>query len=235
MKIYATFTQKLLKGAATAFVFVLCCYTPGLMQSPTTGAVNRNANLRAGPGTTYAIVGSARLGETVTIVDTNEAGDWYQLADDQWIAAFLVNTTSTTLVATATSTVPRQPPAAATPLATSSTVFANRNANLRAGPGTTYAIVGGVRTGQTLVQVGRNADSSWLQLEDGTWIAAFLVNASAPTPGVTATSASVAPTATPAPAASGNHFVLVQQRLLDPTKMVVPWMAPRFTVAMVAS
>lgn len=52
---------------------------------------------------------------------------------------------------------------------------ANRNANLRAGPGTTYAVVGSIRTGDALVLVARNADGSWLQLASGEWIAAFLV------------------------------------------------------------
>jgi len=214
MKIYFTFTQKLLRGTATAFVLALCFYAPVFMQSTTTGAVNRSANLRAGPGTTYAIVGSAQPGERVTIVDTNDAGDWYQLTDEQWIAAFLVNITDTTPVATATSAAPRQPVGAATPLATSREGVANRNANLRAGPGTSYAIVGGVRTGQRLTLIGRNADSAWLQLEDGAWIAAFLVNSSAPTAGATPAPAANEPT--PAPAASGNDFVLVQKRLLDP-------------------
>ncbi|MBW7884063.1 MAG: SH3 domain-containing protein [Caldilineaceae bacterium] len=53
---------------------------------------------------------------------------------------------------------------------------ANRNANLRGGPGTSYPVVGGVKSGQALDVVARNQDGSWLQLEDGPWIAAFLVD-----------------------------------------------------------
>lgn len=45
-----------------------------------TGTVTHNANLRVGPGTTYA----------VRIVAANAAGDWYELEGGQWIAAFLV-------------------------------------------------------------------------------------------------------------------------------------------------
>jgi micrococcal nuclease len=52
--------------------------------------VLRNANLRTGPGTTYALAGSARAGASVTIVGQNAAGDWYELDGGQWIAAFLV-------------------------------------------------------------------------------------------------------------------------------------------------
>lgn len=57
---------------------------------PTTGTVVRNANLRAGPGTKFAIIGTAKAGQVVTIVEKNEAGDWYHLDSDAWIAAFLV-------------------------------------------------------------------------------------------------------------------------------------------------
>lgn len=55
-----------------------------------TGTVTKRANLRAGPGTTFAIVGKANIGDTVIIVDQNAAGTWYQLEDEKWIAAFLV-------------------------------------------------------------------------------------------------------------------------------------------------
>jgi uncharacterized protein YraI len=52
--------------------------------------VKSSANLRGGPGTNHPIVGRAQPGQQVTVVARNEAGDWYQLADGNWIAAFLV-------------------------------------------------------------------------------------------------------------------------------------------------
>ncbi|HMN30365.1 MAG TPA: SH3 domain-containing protein [Caldilineaceae bacterium] len=70
-------------------------------------------------------------------------------------------------------------------------------ANLRAGPGTTYAKVGSVRAGQTVQVVASNSDQSWFQLESGAWIAAFLVKLEdAPTPGTPVTPPPGAP-ATP--------------------------------------
>jgi hypothetical protein len=48
------------------------------------------ANLRAGPGTDFAIIGSTTAGQPLTIVGRNPAGDWYQLGDGSWIAAILV-------------------------------------------------------------------------------------------------------------------------------------------------
>jgi len=60
-----------------------------------TATVLRNANLRGGPGTAFAVVGGVTEGETVTVVGCNAACDWYELADGQWIAAFLVEVVAT--------------------------------------------------------------------------------------------------------------------------------------------
>lgn len=54
-------------------------------------AANRNANLRGGPGTGYAVIGSVAAGAPLEITARNQAGDWLQLASGAWIAAFLVN------------------------------------------------------------------------------------------------------------------------------------------------
>ncbi|MCB9160149.1 MAG: thermonuclease family protein [Caldilineaceae bacterium] len=58
---------------------------------PLSGIVNSNANLRAGPGTSFAVVGGARAGETVDVIGCNTACDWYELPADRWVAAFLVD------------------------------------------------------------------------------------------------------------------------------------------------
>ncbi len=57
---------------------------------PAPPVVIEEANLRAGPGTEYERLGSVAPGEVVTLVGRNATGDWYQLADGAWIAAFLV-------------------------------------------------------------------------------------------------------------------------------------------------
>jgi hypothetical protein len=92
---------------------------------------------------------------------------------------------------------------------------ANRNANLRAGPGTTFAIVGSVKTGDKLNIVGTNAAKNWYNLDTGAWIATFLVTVPAdsapPAPTQTgggttpAPSTPVPPTATPAPVKRDCH------------------------------
>lgn len=52
---------------------------------------NRSSNLRSGPGTNYTIAGSCSPGGRLAIDGRNQAGDWLQLTNGKWIAAFLVN------------------------------------------------------------------------------------------------------------------------------------------------
>ncbi len=63
----------------------------GAATAPATRAkVLRNANLRAGPGTNFARMGMVRTGTEITVVGSNPAGDWYQLDNGAWIAAYLI-------------------------------------------------------------------------------------------------------------------------------------------------
>ena len=52
--------------------------------------VNEKANLRDGPGTDFAIIGSTNAGDIIQLTGISADGEWYQLADGAWIAAFLV-------------------------------------------------------------------------------------------------------------------------------------------------
>jgi len=105
--------------------------------------------------------------------------------------------------------------------------IANSSANLRSGPGTTYSVAGSTQQGETLRIIGRNQAGDWYQLENGAWLAAFLVTdapasadlpvVAAPTPPPTATPMPAAPTATApavatvAPSApSGSAAVVIQ-------------------------
>ncbi|MEZ4868789.1 MAG: SH3 domain-containing protein [Caldilineaceae bacterium] len=71
-------------------------------------AANRNANLRGGPGTNFPVVGSVRTGQALAITGRNPAGDWLQLADGKWIAAFLVTNAPADLSVTGAPTVAAQ-------------------------------------------------------------------------------------------------------------------------------
>lgn len=119
-----------------------------------------NANLRAGPGITYSVIGSATVNQFVTVTD--DAGAWYQLVTGEWIAKHLVAATpDSRVVAFRLADAP---------------AMANQSANLRNGPGTSYAIVGHVQAGQRLQIVGQDQTGNWFKLSDEAWIAAFLVN-----------------------------------------------------------
>ncbi len=63
---------------------------------------------------------------------------------------------------------------------TSYQAIVNTTANIRSGPGTQYAVVTQAQSGQSIIVVACNEDCSWLQLDSGNWIAAFLVELANP-------------------------------------------------------
>jgi hypothetical protein len=97
------------------------------------------------------------------------------------------------------------PTPAPTPAPATATV--NTGANLRAGPGIDYPILGGLPAGQAIAIAGRNADSTWYALSDGSWVFAELVsNPPADVPEVAAPPLQAAPAeAAPAEAAPATN------------------------------
>lgn len=85
---------------------------------------------------------------------------------------------------------------------------AAKAANLRSGPGTTFKVMGGVKAGDPLDIVGKNAKGDWYKLATGAWIASFLVT-NPPTVPVVEEPVSSAPLATTAPAAARSAAVAV--------------------------
>ena len=99
------------KSLIVAVVSVLFLYAIAFAQSQLIGSVIKDANLRAGPGTTYAIAGALKPGQPVTIIGKNPAGDWYHLSDGHWVFSALVKvfgtaTPSATVTPTITGTRP---------------------------------------------------------------------------------------------------------------------------------
>jgi uncharacterized protein YgiM (DUF1202 family) len=112
------------------------------------------ANIRSGPGTGYTIVGSAATGTKVTGTMT---GGWVRLADGRgWISGATLTTTQPSTPAP----TPPPPPSSTT----SWTVTATVGANIRSGPGTSYAVVGGAAHGTT---VSGALEGGWVRLSDG--------------------------------------------------------------------
>lgn len=112
----------------------------------------------------------------------------------------ITNTTPVTATVTTTDTVTPSTPVTATTAVTTTTATTNTgpilvptptapqpaaqavqpprvtvDANLRAGPSITYPIIGGTVTGQEVNIVARNDDGSWLRLDNGGWVATFLL------------------------------------------------------------
>lgn len=192
-----------------------------------TGTVAITANLRAGPDTTFDVVGTTTAGQTVIIVARNADGAWYLLNNGLWLAALLVEgaqgqpplateelvtdlraqnvitptapvtatatvtatnavtpsspvttTTDVTVTTPTTSTGPTLVPTPAAPQPAAQAVQPPRvtvDANLRAGPSITYPIIGGTITGQEVNIVARNGTGDWFRLDNGGWVAAFLL------------------------------------------------------------
>ena len=167
---------------------------PAMPAEVLTAIVNQNANVRTGPGTGHAVAYWLTAGAEVTVADRNEEGTWLRIEHEDrpgWIAAALVDVDAGAAHAAATDAEmalaePEPAPEAAEPTVApdpdptvavepepAAAVHAHVHAtvtgtvvNLRVGPGTEHATAGQVREGDELHPTGRNADGSWLQIED---------------------------------------------------------------------
>jgi len=135
----------------------------------------------------------------------------------------LLPTPTVLAAAESPATVPAPAPTPAGPRAAES-------ANLRGGPGTAYAVVGGVEAGQVLAVTGQSVAGDWYRLENGAWIAAFLV-ADAPAGVAVVAEVPAPPTATAIPVAaepttalSGAPTVVALSK--DPVHAVEPSVVP---------
>lgn len=96
-----------LSGACLGALLALVIFMAALAQTaPFTGTTTRPANLRSGPGTTYALSGTLRAGDVVTVTEVTKtrAGTWYRLSSGKWVAAYLVKPTVPAATAAVTST-----------------------------------------------------------------------------------------------------------------------------------
>lgn len=186
------------------------------MQSPSV-TVNGDMNVRDGPGTDFAIIGTATFGDEFPITGQNEIGDWWQIdysGQTGWIYGPFVtpaNAESVPVVSGAMAPASSTAPALAEPVVTVS-----GDMNVRGGPGTNYPVVGAATAGDEFPIIGRNEGGDWWQIDfsgQTGWMYAPYVTATnaenvpvatvipAPPPTDTPT-----PTPTPEPAASDPDF-----------------------------
>lgn len=166
---------------------------------------NQPVVLRSDPFVAAQSVGLLRKGDKVALKGCDVSGLWCQTEGGEWFVSYMVGTLPAGLpvlegvkVQAAPTVVPLVPtadPAALMPTATPAaapvllmlptptpapTVLPQAivadAANLRAGPGTSYAIVGNANFGESLSLAGQSADGEWYQTDGGAWVAAFLLS-----------------------------------------------------------
>jgi len=106
MKFLNNLLQQRILLAVIGLLVLLLAPVTAFSQAVTTWKVTNNANLRSGPATSYAILGKAAAGQTVTIAGQDDSGNWYHLTNGQWIAAFLVDTQASVPLLAPTATKP---------------------------------------------------------------------------------------------------------------------------------
>lgn len=205
-----------------------------------TATASQAVVLRAAPIPAAPVVGMLRRGDTVALTGCDADVLWCQTEDESWLLSYMLDilpgdlpildhpglTIKTVKDALTPTPEPFTPPPATaeptiqllallpTPTPTSAATFiettVNDAANLRAGPGTDFAIIGKAASGETVQVVGQNASGEWYQLADGAWIAAFLVEPLiAPPPVVTTNTPALADTP------SSSHAVNVAPATIE--------------------
>ncbi len=144
----------------------------------------RGANLRAGPGVEFDRVDGAEEGQLLTIVAQDDSGEWLKLDDGSWILAALVDNVPADLPVESEEAAEDEQDSQTdedepeTQEETVPLLFAtvNTDANLRNGPGLDATIVESAPAGTLVTIIDRTDDEQWLQLENGFWIFATLVD-----------------------------------------------------------
>jgi len=151
-------------------------------------------DLRAGPDASHVSVGHMGIGDAAMVRACNQGCTWYLLDSGAWIPATVLLSPPPDLpirsyvadsLAKESHSVDSEPVVLVLPTVTPtplplptvpwSGATASEYAILRQGPGTTYEQVGLTLPGDPLPIVAQNVTGDWYQLDDGAWVAAFLV------------------------------------------------------------
>jgi uncharacterized protein YgiM (DUF1202 family) len=128
--------------------------------SGATAVVNTGAlNVRGGPGLAYAVITVIYQGQTVELLARNQEGSW--------VVVRLSNGTQGWANAgeLITSVPVSSLPVTGAPAPVSSGTVAVGALNVRSGPGVEYNVITAVTHGQIVGLIGRNASSTWLQIQ----------------------------------------------------------------------
>lgn len=165
--------------------------------------ITQSVVLRSAPAPSADTVGVLRRGDKVALAGCDAEVIWCQTEDGAWMFAYMVEKIpneapilgnpeltvgEARVMPTPTEEAPSTPTPeptptvslalllpTATPTPVTVEVVVIDAANLRSGPGATFARIGSAAAGATIQLSGQIADGSWYRLTDGSWIAAFLV------------------------------------------------------------
>ncbi len=146
-----------------------------------TGVVNTGAlNIRSGPGVQYNVIAAVYFGDVVTLIGRNADSTWLYIQTAA-AARYITPSASISLlpvvdssVSTPVPGIPTSTPVAvtATPTAVAPTVIPNTatintaSLNIRSGPGVGYVRVTTIDSGELVWLLGRNLDTTWIQVAD---------------------------------------------------------------------
>ena len=186
-------TKRVLSLAlALALVFSAVAFLPQTVNAATTGTVTASAlNVRSGPGTNYASLGLLRRGTSVTVESVS--GGWAQISFNgktAYVSAEYVSMSASQPSDGSQTTGGETVSGTATVTASS--------LNLRSGPGTNYARIGGISRGASVTLLEKSG--SWYKISyngtQGYVSAEYLSIASAPAAPETPATPSSSTTAT---------------------------------------
>lgn len=202
----------------TIFVNSRAESSPQSTAFPILVTVQESANLREGPGTDFAITGSAKPGQVFYATGCNEDCSWYQLGPNCWIAAFLVApylpispliptinvqipiTITATLTDTFLIVLEESTPSPLSVIGlTTQCPQTREETTTYAGPSTFYAVVDTRPAGECVAIIGRNLLGDWFQLSHGMWLPAAVIIFAEPIETIPVTEFTPSPTVTPTP------------------------------------
>ena len=139
--------------------FVKYC---GTQPTPAVSTTNLHAkvlvsvlNVRSGPSTSYKNVSKMVLGNTVNVINIAGSDTWVQHAAGKWSAAYFNGQQYLDIVP-------------GNPFKAQSKVD---QLNIRTGPGTNFAVVGKLKTGDTVNVSGIGGHDAWVEFDLGKWSA----------------------------------------------------------------
>lgn len=140
--------------------------TPVAASGSTATIVTGALNVRNGPNLAYAPVAVATQGTVVTLLGRNADSSWAKIrlsnGSEGWVNAASSYITPTVAI----SSLPVLDSSTA-PSSSATAIVSTGALNVRSGPGVTYSVLTAVWQGQTVILLGRNANSSWAKIRLG--------------------------------------------------------------------